>query len=278
MSYILEALRKADAERQRDRGSVPDLHAQQIPRTAAGSGGAPPATPIGWWIGLAVAAALFALLAWAGWLLFGSKPTVADAARTAPALAGEPASASMAKALPKPLAVPEAAASTVSPAAATSVPPALPAAAVPAASPTPTPTTALAPASRPAAMPATVARPEPKALPRPPTRADATQRPAKAGVSAASAPTLPVVAGAAASSAETRVPGLAELPEDVRRQVPAMTMGGSVYSPEPARRMVIVNGQVFVEGSTLAPELTLERINPKSAVFSIRGQLFLVPL
>ena len=57
-----------------------------------------------------------------------------------------------------------------------------------------------------------------------------------------------------------------------------MTMGGSVYSPEPARRMVIVNGQVFVEGSTLAPDLTLERINPKSAVFSIRGQHFLVPL
>jgi general secretion pathway protein B len=57
-----------------------------------------------------------------------------------------------------------------------------------------------------------------------------------------------------------------------------MAMGGSVYSPEPARRMIVVNGQVFVEGSTLAPELRLETINPKSAVFSIRGQRFQVPL
>ena len=81
-----------------------------------------------------------------------------------------------------------------------------------------------------------------------------------------------------AAAVETSVPPLAELPEDVRRQVPAMAMGGSVYSPEPARRMIIVNGQVFVEGSTLAPDLRLEIINPKSAVFSIRGQRFQVPL
>ena len=57
-----------------------------------------------------------------------------------------------------------------------------------------------------------------------------------------------------------------------------MAIGGSVYSPEAARRMVLVNGQVFVEGNTLAPELKLEKINPKSAVFSIRGERFLVPL
>jgi hypothetical protein len=42
--------------------------------------------------------------------------------------------------------------------------------------------------------------------------------------------------------------------------------------------MIIVNGQVFVEGSQLAPELTLETVNPKSAVFSIRGERFAVPL
>jgi general secretion pathway protein B len=41
---------------------------------------------------------------------------------------------------------------------------------------------------------------------------------------------------------------------------------------------VVVNGQVFQEGSQLAPELKLEQIRPKSAVFSIRGQRFEVPL
>jgi hypothetical protein len=42
--------------------------------------------------------------------------------------------------------------------------------------------------------------------------------------------------------------------------------------------MVIVNGQVFQEGAMLGPDLQLEQIRPKSAVFSIRGQRFEVPL
>jgi general secretion pathway protein B len=74
------------------------------------------------------------------------------------------------------------------------------------------------------------------------------------------------------------VPALAELPDELRRQLPALAMGGSVYSPQPAARMVIVNGQVFQEGAMLAPELQLEQIRPKSAIFSIRGQRFEVPL
>ena len=35
--------------------------------------------------------------------------------------------------------------------------------------------------------------------------------------------------------------------------------------------MVVVNGQVFQEGNALTPELKLEQIRQKSAVFSIRG-------
>ena len=60
--------------------------------------------------------------------------------------------------------------------------------------------------------------------------------------------------------------------------MPPLTIGGSVYSPQPASRMVVVNGQVFNEGGNVAPELHLESIGPKSAVFSIRGQRFEVPL
>ncbi len=80
-----------------------------------------------------------------------------------------------------------------------------------------------------------------------------------------------------AASAED-VPRLADLPDDVRRQVPALKLGGLVYSAAPASRMVLVNGNLQREGSTVAPGLTLERINPKSAVFSLRGQRFEVPL
>lgn len=74
------------------------------------------------------------------------------------------------------------------------------------------------------------------------------------------------------------MPTLAELPPDLRRLVPPLAMGGSVYSAQPSARIVIVNGQVFQEGQTLAPDLQLEQIRPKSAVFSIRGQRFEMPL
>ena len=67
---------------------------------------------------------------------------------------------------------------------------------------------------------------------------------------------------------------LAELPEDLRRQVPAMTIGGSVYAPQPENRMLVVNGQVVREGTELTPGLRLESIGRQTAVFSIRGQRF----
>jgi general secretion pathway protein B len=53
-----------------------------------------------------------------------------------------------------------------------------------------------------------------------------------------------------------------------------MSIGGSVYSSQPASRMVIVNGQVLREGSPVAPGVVLEQIDPKSAQFSVRGQRF----
>ncbi len=71
-----------------------------------------------------------------------------------------------------------------------------------------------------------------------------------------------------------KLPTMAELPENVRRELPALAIGGSVYSAQAPDRMVIVNGQIFREGAVLAPGLTLERISPKSAIFAIRGQRF----
>jgi general secretion pathway protein B len=56
-----------------------------------------------------------------------------------------------------------------------------------------------------------------------------------------------------------------------------MAIGGSVYSQQPVNRMVIINGQVFREGSAVTPDLLLEQIGPKSAVFSLRGQRFEMP-
>ena len=54
--------------------------------------------------------------------------------------------------------------------------------------------------------------------------------------------------------------------------VPALAITGGVYSPSPAQRMLVVNGQVFNEGSEVAPGVRLEEVQRGRAVLSFRGQ------
>jgi general secretion pathway protein B len=49
-----------------------------------------------------------------------------------------------------------------------------------------------------------------------------------------------------------------------------MSLGGSVWSDNPANRFVIVNGQIVHEGETAAPGVTVERIAPKAVVLRWR--------
>ena len=79
---------------------------------------------------------------------------------------------------------------------------------------------------------------------------------------------------AASAAAVAPVPPLADLPEDIRRTVPKLVVSGSVYSSNPAQRILIVNGQVLNEGATLAPDLVLESIGANSAVLNLRGTRF----
>ena len=67
---------------------------------------------------------------------------------------------------------------------------------------------------------------------------------------------------------------MAELPPDIRSGLPALTVGGSVYSPKAASRIVILNGQVFREGDKPVDGLTVERIGLKSTVLAFRGTRF----
>src|SRR5690606_20585494 len=59
--------------------------------------------------------------------------------------------------------------------------------------------------------------------------------------------------------------------ENLRRGIPPLQVGGAMYSEDPGKRMVVLNGQVFHEGDRPVPELTLEQIRLKSAVFSLPG-------
>ena len=71
-------------------------------------------------------------------------------------------------------------------------------------------------------------------------------------------------AGAAASPAQQAVRGL---PADA----PRLVISGSVYSPDSARRMLIVNGQVFREGADLGSGVVLQEVRPDSAVLGFKG-------
>jgi len=101
---------------------------------------------------------------------------------------------------------------------------------------------------------------EPQPLP-----AWAEPEPPKRQTTAVSAPAKTSVA----AKPET-VPTLPELPEAVRRDLPALTIGGSIYSKDAANRMLIINGQLFHEKDTVAPGLVVERIELKSAVLRFK--------
>ena len=70
------------------------------------------------------------------------------------------------------------------------------------------------------------------------------------------------------------IPLLQELPEELRRQIPTLTITGAVDSDYPAQRMLLVNGQVLKQGSMLTSDLSLEEIRAHSSVLSLHGTKF----
>jgi general secretion pathway protein B len=241
MSYILDALRKAEAER--ERGTVPGIHTQpSFAETPAMP--APPRSRL--WLAVGALGVLLVLVAsFAGYLLIGRGP--ANPAET------------MASAAPANLPAPRPP---------TTTPPATPATNNPAAPVSPT--SPVATAAAPAVMPTTptpAPRPAPtarKALPAAP--------PAVAAAASVAKPTRDASSAAApAPKAEERVYAVNELPDDIRRQLPALSVGGSMYSPTPANRLVIVNGQVLHEGERITADLAVQHIGPKSAVLVFKG-------
>jgi general secretion pathway protein B len=228
---------------------VPDLHAQLLPLGSPEAEAEPPRSSPLIWLGVGVLLAGIAGGAW--WAFSGG-----ESAAPAPV----PVAQAPAQAVPPPASVPAAPANV-----AVEAPPAT-------AQPTVRAESAASRSTPKAAAKATAAASAPAAAaPKP--------RPKPAAPAPAPAPTpAPAPATAPPPAPAVRVPSLAELPGDLRQQVPPLVIGGSVYSPQASVRMVIVNGQVFQEGSILAPELKLEQIRQKTAVFSIRGQRFEVPL
>lgn len=229
MSYILDALRRADTER--GRGVVPGIHSQMDGPAAASTAPSRNRTLV--WAVVGLSAALVVVIAWM-LLRGGDAPAPVVAVAPAPAELPPPVA-------PPPPPAPEPVPTTIVP----TTPP-------PMAAETPrVPPREEAPAPRrPRAEPATQA-----AQPKPP----------------AAAPSPAPAPKASPATGNTRIYALNELPQDIRGSLPQLSIGGAMYSPNPASRMLIVNGQLMHEGEKVTPELVLDQIELKRAVLSFRG-------
>jgi len=239
MSYILEALKKAQAERQL--GNAPTIHApvQSYAGPAAGPGGKRRHVALG-----LVGGALLALAAlW--WMRQESVPGPAVLAQAPAPVRSAPVIATPAARAPIPAPAPAPVRVTVP---------------VPVPAPVPVPVPAPAPAPVPA----------PAAVPVPVTKTSAPAQPATVKNTAPAAPRV------AAPAPEETVRTLQQLPEALQREIPKVVVGGYIYSPDPAERLLLVDKMLRREGEEVAPGLVLERLLPKSAVMNYRGTRYRV--
>lgn len=270
MSYILDALRKSDQQRQR--GTAPTLLAAQTAAAVAPEQRA-----------LLAYGLLAALLVGAGILIGWLRPwqpeqapprrqePVASKPVESPPRESAPAPPEMAS---QPMAEPKLQSATrpelVTPAPSEISPQSKlqaklqnvtrPALAVPAPS-------KVAPQSKPE-LPAR-AKPEADV---PPREAAAV---APAGPTAAPIPKRPVDTAAADAAGDQTVISMSELPLSVRKELPAMTISVHAYSGNPAARMVSIDNRMLREGDSLVPGLKLEQITPDGMIFVYKEYRFL---
>lgn len=210
MSYILDALKRAESERRL--GAVPGVHsapAFDATRTAH--------RPRLLWILLPAS-----ILALVGAVWFGAVRAPIEVPATLTAPAATPGIAKQSGAQASPL------------------------------------------SSQPVAAAAPVAAP-----PAPPPRKTAAAskpapRPAKQSAAPKTAP-------ASAAPADPPLQALRDLPEQLRRELPAFTVGGYIYSANKADRSVLIDKRLLREGNEIAPGLTLEQLTPNGMVLQYKG-------
>jgi general secretion pathway protein B len=247
MSYILDALRKADA--QRGQGAVPGLHTQPLAGAAASHATArlgPGSNVL--LLGAATALLLAGVL---GWRALSPAPLPATATDSPTGPAPSPRSAAPTRALPP-----------------------IPA---PAGPPLAPPSRPMAPLASPMTPPERQAGPPPA-----PPRAQDIQSPERRAATATSAgiakgagtaspPVAAVSPAASTAAAAPRLYKFDELPPEIRQQLPTLSVGGAMHSENASSRMLILGGQLYREGEQPSPGLTLERIQLRSAVFAFKG-------
>jgi len=104
----------------------------------------------------------------------------------------------------------------------------------------------------------------------PPLEADATAP----GRTAAAAPERPVDTAAADAARVQTVISMAELPLSAQQELPAMTISVHAYSDNPGARLVGINNRILREGEYVVPGLKLEQITPDGMIFGYKGYSF----
>lgn len=245
MSYILDALKKAESERKL--GSIPDMHAQPLATVPV------TASPV-WRRPYALGALAGALLI-AGGVAWFAPWQVTQRSGTSPSQQASSGAGSIDT---------KRDAALVSPPVATQNTP---------------PPIAQAPAEPPAQLPQEAVLPDavkPKPAPAPVRKKKAEPAPS-AATPRATEKKKESVEPALASTAEPRLPGFRDLPENIQREIPAMTVGGYIYSGIAAERSVLINNRLLREGSEISHGLVLEKMLPKEAVLNYKGYRYRIP-
>lgn len=77
---------------------------------------------------------------------------------------------------------------------------------------------------------------------------------------------------------ENKVYQLSDLPPSIREKLPAFTISTSLYSDDPSARLVKINGTTLREGNYLSAGLKLEEITPDGVIFNFQNYRFHVGL
>lgn len=239
MSYILDALRKSDQQRQR--GSTPTLLTVQT--TATG-----PKRPR-YLLNGAIAAALISAGILVGWLQPWQKKQAVPAAEP---VASSPTASDSARDLPLPSY--DSAELSARPQQELSMQPA----------------TATVEAEHPATDVAMTQRD-------PTVADDSSASPQEAsgtrGIAAGQTPGRSGPTGTPTDEG-TKVMALNDLPPSIRREMPGIAIMFHAYSSDPAERRVMINGNMAKEGETLANGLGLQQITPDGVVLVYKGYRF----
>ena len=261
MSYILDALNKAEHERRL--GDVPHLHAQARV-TALRTETHTPRSTMALLVGLALLIVISALLVWLRpWASDSIYTLTIRTTKPDPTLQATPATPAVMRAAPPLLAPQETTFAQLVPAAPAERP--ATAAARPATPPVAAPVLSTSAASG-LAPPAA----------NPPLAAPSVAAPPAAIPPIAARPVTAPPAVSQRSSVET-MPTLRDLPQNIQQQIPALTVSGYIYAEQPADRSIIINQKFAREGEQVAPELQLERLTQNGMILNFRGYRYRAP-